>query len=374
VLSKKRLYIEGTPLIGKHISGVGKVLLETVRALDTKEYTEKYSMYIFVPFDERKKLTKYQFTYIKVKLLPWPHKFLSLFSRMRISPPLDLFLGKGVYIFENFRNWNLLFSKSITYIHDIAFALHPEFVEERNLRFLNRHIHLWMSRTNKIVTVSKSSKKEIETHFNLDNVEVIQNAEDALMTKQNKKQINKVREKYGISNRYFLYLGNIEPRKNLVNMIRGFQDFAVKNPGYKLLIVGGDGWKNDDVIKAIDDAKNKGAEVIRPNGYVPDGDIPAIVSGAEAVLQLSWHEGFGLSVLHAVACKTHVIASDIAALKEIGELTKSQFIHYVKPDDIVQISDAMTRVTKQPVLESKDIYIPRWEYSANKLDKIIEKL
>jgi len=374
VLSKKRLYIEGTPLIGKHISGVGKVLLETVRALDTKEYTEKYSMYIFVPFDERKKLTKYQFTYIKVKLLPWPHKFLSLFSRMRISPPLDLFLGKGVYIFENFRNWNLLFSKSITYIHDIAFALHPEFVEERNLRFLNRHIHLWMSRTNKIVTVSKSSKKEIETHFNLDNVEVIQNAEDALMTKQNKKQINKVREKYGISNRYFLYLGNIEPRKNLVNMIRGFQDFAVKNPGYKLLIVGGDGWKNDDVIKAIDDAKNKGAEVIRPNGYVPDGDIPAIVSGAEAVLQLSWHEGFGLSLLHAVACKTHVIASDIAALKEIGELTKSQFIHYVKPDDIVQISDAMTRVTKQPVLESKDIYIPRWEYSANKLDKIIEKL
>ena len=374
MLSKKRLYIEGTPLIGKHISGVGKVLLETVRALDTKEYTEKYSMYIFVPFDERKKLTKYQFTYIKVKLLPWPHKFLSLFSRMRISPPLDLFLGKGVYIFENFRNWNLLFSKSITYIHDIAFALHPEFVEERNLRFLNRHIHLWMSRTNKIVTVSKSSKKEIETHFNLDNVEVIQNAEDALMTKQNKKQINKVREKYGISNRYFLYLGNIEPRKNLVNMIRGFQDFAVKNPGYKLLIVGGDGWKNDDVIKAIDDAKNKGAEVIRPNGYVPDGDIPAIVSGAEAVLQLSWHEGFGLSVLHAVACKTHVIASDIAALKEIGELTKSQFIHYVKPDDIVQISDAMTRVTKQPVLESKDIYIPRWEYSANKLDKIIEKL
>lgn len=106
---KQRLYIEGTPLIGRYISGVGKVLLETLLALDTKQYASKYSIYVFIPFDERKKIDKYKFKYIKIKLLPWPHKFLSLFSRMRFSPPIDLFLGKGIYVFENFRNWNLFF-------------------------------------------------------------------------------------------------------------------------------------------------------------------------------------------------------------------------------------------------------------------------
>src|SRR5690606_19335303 len=131
-------------------------------ALDTEYYNEKYDMYVFVPIDETKKMNRFTFRYIKTKALPYPHKFHSLFSRMRLSPPIDIFLGKGTYIFENYRNWNLLSSKSMTYIHDVAFKVHPEFVQEANLKYLSGHMAMWQARTNRIITVSESSRREIE--------------------------------------------------------------------------------------------------------------------------------------------------------------------------------------------------------------------
>lgn len=267
-----------------------------------------------------------------------------------------------------------IFSKSITYIHDIAFVLYPEFVEERNLHFLNKHVQLWLSRTDKIVTVSQSSKSEIEEYFKISNVDVIQNAEEVSMKRQSDKKIQTIRKKYGLNNNYFLYLGNIEPRKNLLNMIEGFKEFAVTNPNFDLLIIGGDGWKNEDVLIAIDSLRSQGVRVIRPKDYVPDDDIPSLISGAEAVLQLSWHEGFGLSVLHSIACGTPVIASDIPALNEISDITGSRIVKYVNPEDTNQIASAMKEISNKPKEKLENIHIPSWEEAAAKLHKIIKQL
>ena len=71
---------------------------------------------------------------------------------------MDLFLGRGVYLFPNFRNWPLLFSRSFTYIHDVAFARHPETVEPRNLAYLRKNVARWIGRTTNVVTVSETSK------------------------------------------------------------------------------------------------------------------------------------------------------------------------------------------------------------------------
>ena len=219
---RRQLYFDATPLINSRVSGVGKVLLETLRALDTQEYSTKYDLYAFIPMNEAGKLDKYDFRYVKVKLLPYPHKFLSLFSRMHLSPPIDIFLGKGIYIFENYRNWNLLFSKSVTYIHDIAFKVHPEFVESANLRYLNGHIDMWVGRTDKIITVSKSSKQEIEERLGIKNVEVVMNAVDEDMHPRREREVDAVRKKWGLPESYYLHLSNIEPRKNIANIVKAF--------------------------------------------------------------------------------------------------------------------------------------------------------
>src|SRR3954468_19868126 len=222
---RPRLYIEATPLASDHMSGVGHVILETIRALDTKEYSLKYDIRIFVPFNERRKLDRFNFTYVSIVSLPILHKVLSLLSRMRIGIPLDLLIGRGVYVFPNYRNWNLLFSHSITYIHDVCFAIYPQYVQKLNLNYLLKYIKLWISRTDEFVTVSQTSRNEIIKYLGVDGQKVttiLNGVDRAIYYRRSNEEIDTVKKKYNIESGYFLYLSNIEPRKNLEALIKAF--------------------------------------------------------------------------------------------------------------------------------------------------------
>ena len=370
---RDRIFIEATPLLSEKMSGVGHVLLETVRALDTLETAKTYDIALFVPWNERKKMNRYDFTYLKIKTVPYHHKFFSLFARMRWSPPIDIFLGKGIYIFPNYRNWPLLRSRSITYIHDVCFALHPDFVEEKNLKFLKNYMPLWLKRTNHISTVSKSSKKEIIEQLNVpaDVIKVIPNAIDSTkFFPQPVSSVDAIRKKYDLTSDYVLYLGNIEPRKNLETLIEAFMKSNYAR-SRELFIVGGDGWRNESVYKAIDTAKQNGYRVKKNEHYVPDEDLPALLSGATVLVQPSWHEGFGLAVLQAIACGTPVICSDIPSLHEAAQGHQDS-VRFFAPDAPAELTLALDT----PMTHPKDtpITLPQWKDSAAQLLRVIEEL
>ena len=371
---KKSLYFDATPLIEKHVSGVGKVLQETLKALDTVHFSDKYNLYIFVPFNEAKKARNLGYKHIKLKLLPYPHKFFSLFTRLRWAPPIDVFLGRGVYIFENFRNCTLLFSKSVTYVHDVAFKIYPQYIQERNLTYLNRYIPLWMSRADKVVAISPSAKDEIEQELHLSDVVVVPNAvnTDEFYPRTND-EIAHAREKWNIPKAYMIFIGNIEPRKNLVNTIKAFCVY-VKNTGSKeaLVLVGGGGWRNEEILAEIETARRQGIEVIRPDGYVPDEDLPALITGASALLQLSWHEGFGLPALQALACGTPVAASDIIPLREVAKDNEDR-VEFAVAGDIERLAEAIERAAKKSHITTPQ-HIPTWHRSVAELEKIIDTL
>lgn len=370
---KKRLFFDATPIIDRYISGVGKVLLETLRALDTEYYSQKYDIFIFVPINEAKKLERFSFKYIKTKWLPYPHKFFGLFSRFKFGPPIDVFLGEGTYIFENYRNWNLLLSKSITYIHDPAFKLYPEYIQKRNLDFLSKYINLWIQRTDKIVTVSESAKSDIKEALNVNDAVIVHNASSPEMAPKSKKEIDRALSKWGIPKRYYVYLGNIEPRKNLVNLIKAFSEYSTdQNSQEALVLIGGDGWNNDEIYKEIEKTRAAGVNIVKPASYVPDEDIPALLSGAIALLQLSWHEGFGMSVLHSLACGTPVVAADIPSLREAA-IGNEQNAVFVDPASTRDISKAINDVKKIPHRRHPQ-NIPSWSESVKDLEKIIDKL
>lgn len=370
---KQRIFFDATPLVNEYISGIGKVLIETLRALDNEYFNEKYDMYVFVPFNESKKMERFSFRYIKVKSLPYPHKAHSLFSRLKFGPPIDLFLGRGIYVFENYRNWNLIFSKSVTYIHDIAFKVYPEYIEEANLRYLNKYINIWKLRTDRIITVSESSKREIEQSLSVKDVAVVLNASDPEMYPRSLKEIERARNKWGIPKNYFIYFGNIEPRKNLVNTIKAFSLY-VSNSGSDdaLVLIGGDGWRNEEIYKEIEIAKGAGVNIIKPTKFVPDEDMPALLTGARALLQISWHEGFGMSVLHALACGTPVVASDIPALHEAAGRNEKNVV-FVDPSDAVNIAEGIKKATSIDNIKNPHS-IQKWSDSVRSLEKIIDSL
>ena len=369
-MTKTKLFFDGTPLIGRYVSGVGKVLQETLRALDTKERASMYDMFIFIPVEERGKVDKFGYKYIKIKYLPYPHKFLSLFSRMRFSPPIDIFLGKGVYIFENFRNWNLALSKSITYVHDVAFRVHPEFVEERNLTYLNNNIDMWINRTDVVVTVSESSKVDIRNELGVEPEVVPNGVWSDQFSPRTETETESVRTKWSIPGKYYLFIGNIEPRKNLENTIEAFSKVARNDES--LVLIGGGGWRNEAILAKAQETTDAGNPVVRPSGYIPDEDLPALISGAKALVHFPWYEGSGLPILQAIACGAPVASSDIAPLREVVDGFEDRVV-FADPKNIDAMVVAIAKASKK-IHRQRGKRPASWTRSANKLIEIIESL
>src|SRR5437868_4018100 len=113
--NKQRLLIDALPLAQNRMSGIGHLLLELTRALASND---NLSVILVVPLGKRKAVLRHGINNISIKTLPLPARAVSILLRTRLLPPVDLVLGRGVYLFPNYRNWPLLFSKSLTYFHD----------------------------------------------------------------------------------------------------------------------------------------------------------------------------------------------------------------------------------------------------------------
>jgi glycosyltransferase involved in cell wall biosynthesis len=122
---------------------------------------------------------------------------------------------------------------------------------------------------------------------------------------------------YGARAPYFLYVGTLEPRKNLVRALRAFARIAPGLPDHRLLLVGQRGWKCRDILREA--ARPDLASRVVMAGYVPEEDLAALYSGATAFLYPSLYEGFGLPVIEAMACGAPVLTSRSSSLAEIAD-------------------------------------------------------
>jgi glycosyltransferase involved in cell wall biosynthesis len=138
--------------------------------------------------------------------------------------------------------------------------------------------------------------------------------------------------------RYLITLGTIEPRKNLIRLVSALRALRQKDPQLALVIVGGTGWLYQDLIQkleALDDPR----AVLLP-GYVPDAELPAVISGATALVLASLYEGFGLPILEAMACGTPVVCSNVSSIPELG----GDAARYFDPQDTSQMADVLEDV------------------------------
>jgi len=157
-MKKTKIYIDALSLAEQKVSGIGHLTLETVRALALEEGLH---INLVLPLGKRKLVERHRLQNVTIMELPIPARGLSLLTKMHLMPPVDLLLGSGVYIFPNYRNWPLLFSKSLTYFHDVSFMLYPETVSPKNLKYLQQNSPIWLKRSDLVLTLSKSSKKDI---------------------------------------------------------------------------------------------------------------------------------------------------------------------------------------------------------------------
>ncbi len=130
-------------------------------------------------------------------------------------------------------------------------------------------------------------------------------------------EMQRVRGTYALAGPYLIFVGGISPRKNVARLIRAFAEVKARyRLPHQLVLAGKLAWEFEDVLQAIEEVK-LGAD-LKVLGHVPDGDIPPLITGADAMTFISIDEGFGLPVVEAMACGTPVLTSNVSSLAEVG--------------------------------------------------------
>lgn len=212
--------------------------------------------------------------------------------------------------------------KVVNTIHDLTFLLYPETMDKRNLKFLKNNIQNSVNRPDKIITISENSKKEIIEYLGIDKqkIEIIYPGVDYERYHQvhDAMTIAKVRDKYRLPKQYILYMGTLEPRKNIVRIVEAFN--KLKQNTYKseikLVLAGRKGWHYEPIFSKIQ-ALGLEQEVIFTD-YVAEEDKPIIYSEAKVFVFPSLYEGFGIPVLEAMASSVPVITSNGSSLPEVA--------------------------------------------------------
>jgi glycosyltransferase involved in cell wall biosynthesis len=369
------IFVEADSIAVDKMSGIGHATLEIIKALDKRLSGMPHRLIVIVPYGKKHRLDKYGFTRrIEIRSLPPGYKYINYaLTRISLPLPVDLWYGRGAYIFPNYKTWYVPFSTSVMFLHDIAYKIYPDSVHPKNIKYLEANMPRWIKRASQVVTISESSKIDILQFFPLikKKLSVLYLGVDQNMYhKRTAEEVVAARKKYGIEKRYFIYVGNIEPRKNIVNLLEGYRKYCsqTKDPA-QLVLVGGGGWKNNDILNTVEFLRDAGCNVYKPDVYIEDQDLPALYSGALALTHVSLHEGYGLSLVQAQACGSPIIASDLAVFKET---LAARNIRYVPPQDTSKIAAAMSWAhERHSVDEGSGTVKHTWDSTAERLTHLI---
>ena len=299
-----------------------------------------------------------------------------------IPLPYSWVFGKGSDIthFFNYIVPPFVHGKKVVTIHDMVYKAFPETMNSKTRILLNLAMNKSMKRADVVVTDSEFSRSEIIKYFPQyrDKVEVVPCGVDCDMFKpiQDRSIIEKVKANHNIKGKYFLYLGTLEPRKNLTRLVKAYEILSRRKEDCPLLVLaGGKGWLYDEIFEEVNKS-GLGDKVIFTQ-YIPGEEICPLMNGAEAFVFPSLYEGFGMPPLEAMACGTPVIVSGSASLPEVvGDCGL-----IVDAYSEESIADAMGKIADneelRKQLSEKGIIRARefsWKKSAEKLYTIYERL
>ncbi len=238
---------------------------------------------------------------------------------------------------------------SVLTVHDLIFHHLPEHHKPLNRLYLKLALPLYCRRAHRIIAVSEHTRQDVIRTYGIspDKVVVIYEAADPRFCPQPPQVVAAARARYGLPERYVLFVGTIEPRKNLSRLLDAFAVVHREGLTDALVIVGRKGWLTDEFFARLE-AFPLRERVLFP-GYVPDDDLPAIYAGAQVLALPSLHEGFGLPLLEAQACGVPVVASDAASLPEIGGTAA----RYFPPADSEAMTQVLRAVLADPPLQAQ---------------------
>ena len=342
-----RVGIDGYPLAEPR-TGVGHYTLELARALAHISPADQFELVSPKPFErtalaelERSHLGNLRATNPRASSIRghWWSVGLPLYAR---RAAFDLFHGTNFDV----PLWHRKKRRRVVTIHDLAALLHPEKHRTRLVRRSRLRLPLVVRIADMIITPTDSVKREVCRHLSVptEKVTAIHLAARGSFQPLSFSETAPVRQRLGIEDEFLLFVGTLEPRKNLLTLLQAYARIVGQSSRRpQLVIAGGEGWLMNDAFAFMRNSAI--SERLRLTGYLSDDDLRALYSSCRVFIYPSVYEGFGLPPLEAMACGAPVIAGRIPSLQE----TLGGAARLVEPLD----SEALARSILE-VIEDED--------------------
>ncbi len=379
-----QINLEGQPLCEGAKTGIGWYIYNLVSNLLRTDTENEYHIHLF-DFLKRNRSTQVVNALFTGSLNTFmdvcsyfPYSLYSNYNRIFGGIPYNFLTGssRGVYHFFQFVIPRSIKGPVINTVYDMVLKIYPETMEHSNYEKLNRELTRSCKQADLILTISENSKKEIAEFMDItkEKIQIAYPAVDHSIFYP-RENIATIKDKYGITGEYLLYLGTLEPRKNITMLIDAFHIIAQKNRDITLVIAGKKGWQYEDIFSKVTSLKLESR--ICFTGYVGVEDIPALYSGAVAFIFPSLYEGFGMPPLEAMACGTPVIVSNTSSLPEVvGDA--GILVNPKEPENLAFEMNRLLNDTKlRQELSQKGLLRSQafsWEDSAKKVIDIYKSL
>ena len=373
-----KIGIDAQPLLSRSagVTSYTRGILEGVTRQDKKN---QYDLMLFQPFFKKLNPIFKKSGNFKYRLEGlFPYKVFYKLHKWGVKIPLEIFFGKhDLWFFPNFVVYPHRAGKSVVVVHDLAFEKVPQYVQDQNVRFLKKFVPRSLSKADHIVVTSEFTKADVVKTYGIpeDKIAVVYPGVDLEKFRPSgSARINQIKEKYGITKPYILYLGTLEPRKNVPSVIKAYAGLKNKKD-YQLVLAGKRSWQDRDIFEKVREFRI-GDSVVFP-GYISDEDRPDLLSAAEVFVYPSFFEGFGMPVIEAQACGTPVIASNATSLPEVG----GNAAVYVDPDDADGLTRSLEELLSSPPRRDNlakmglaNVRRFSWEDSARKIVDVFNRL
>ncbi len=269
--------------------------------------------------------------------------------------------------------------KTVVTFHDLSFEFLPEYQKFPKKYFLRLIPRLVANQATQIVAVSEFTKKSLLAEYGIspEKIEVIYEGVnfDWYQKTYSSEEKKAVFSSYNLRRPYILFVGTIQPRKNLERLVAAFSQlkhrFGAASAKLSLVLAGKQGWLADDIYAAPQEYNV--ADSVKFLGRVPDKDLPLLYQQAECLAFPSLFEGFGLPVLEAMAAGTPVVTSNVSSLPEVG----GDAAFYVEPRDIESIATGLGEVLLNTDLRKslverglRRVHEFSWENTARRLIEV----
>ncbi len=355
--------IDIRPLLSLVRTGVGEYTYEFLNAIFKFDKQNQY--YLFYPQNIGQNLPNWDYSNVHFSPTNWPNKNLNIFQKILRQPKLDeLIIKRDITNLNSKNSIDYFFSPNLNFtsiskrvkfiltIHDLSFEIFPNFFSAKQ-RCWHKIVNpkKQCKRADIIITPSMNTKKDIMDYYHLpaEKIKVFYPGISSVFFNSAclaKNETNEICKKYSLPPNFILFLGTIEPRKNIFGLIEAYeQAYPLLSTPHSLVIAGANGWHTKKIFERA--AKSPYKENIKFVGYVEAKDKSALYSTASLFVYPSFYEGFGFPVLEAMSCGTPVITSNRSSLTEVTE----NAAYLVNPNKPTEIAAAIIKMLNEEKLK-----------------------